>query len=169
MKMIGKVNYKDEVLEIDLTGNFGSFEPQYLLYLSNITQINIAGCTEIEPTFFVDCIGSCTKLVKFEMQGCIQFSEKMLVKIFNNLPNLRYIDCTACVEVTFASGYNIVAPLKQLLNINLEPKFANLERADWKRLIQIFRLVTFGHSIMRIFPHYGRYVRFPLYENTDEE
>ena len=169
LMMIGKVKYKDEILEIQLTPNFQTFQPQYLLYFSNICEINISGCTQIEPTLFVDCIGACNKLLKLEMTGCIQFSEKSLFKIVQQLPLVRYLDCTACVQVTFATAYNVVSALKELIMINLEPKFPLEENQDWKRMIQIFRRVKFGHSIMRIFPHHGLYVRFAENGQSDEE
>ena len=166
--MKGHVNYKEELLEINLTPNFGGFVPEHLVYFKNIVQIDISGCTEIIATLFVDCIATCRNLRIFSMTGCIQFSEKNMQKIFNQLPELEQIDCTSCADVTFATAYNIISPLKKLLGINLEPKFARAEYEDWKRLVQIFRFVTFGHSIMRIFPHYGMYVRFGLDQESDE-
>ena len=74
------------------------------------------------------------------------------------LPNLEYVDCTGTQGMGFCNCLNIVCSLHRLRNINVEPKYMILEKADWERMVRKFSLIKFGVSIMRMFPHHGRYL-----------
>ena len=154
--MICDIEIDDKVSTVDFTQKIGYFKPELLVYFGNIQEINISGCPEIPCGTFVDCIVSCSQLKKIEMTGCIQFTEKMLVKMFNKLLGLQYIDCSFCVGVTFASAFNIVPYSHDLFMISLEPKSKGAEITDWKHLILTFTNVKFGVSVLSMFPNYGQ-------------
>ena len=167
--MISDIEIDGKVSSVDLTQIIGYFKPELLVYFCNIQEIKISGCPEIPCATFVDCIVSCSQLKKIEMTGCIQFTEKMLVKMFNKLLALQYIDCSFCAGVTFASAFNIVSHLHDLFMISLEPKFRGAEMTDWKRLIVTFTNVKFGVSILSVFPNYGQSLRLGLDDFSVEE
>ena len=163
------IEHNGNLMRVDITENLGGFQPEHLVYFTNLQCLDMSGCPEIEPATFVDCIGHCPMLVQIDMRGCIQFTEKMIVKILNRLLLLKYIDCTSCVPLTYASAFNILAPLHDLMNINFEPNFPQGDFEAWKSLVRTFKFVKFGVSVMSIFPNYGMHIRSPLYDFSDEE
>ena len=72
--------------------------------------------------------------------------------------NLEVVDCSGTQEMIFCNGLSIVCSLFNLRKINVEPKYTVFERDDWERLVKKFHFISFGHSIMRMFPHYGAYL-----------
>ena len=167
--MMCDIEINGSISRVNFSQKIGPFKPEHLIYFPQITEIDISGCSQITPDIFVDCIASCMHLIKFNLRGCTQFTEKMLQKMLTQLNFLKYVDCTFCEHVTFATAYNIVSALPHLLIINLEPRFPGPEINDWKRLIVTFNKVQFGVSIISMFHNYGMSFRTPATYASAEE
>ena len=157
---------ENEYQEIDITSMLGVFTPSYFLYFPHVTQLDVSGCHSFDNSLFVDCVTAMKNLTEIVMIGCTKFNEHQLVRILTNLPKLQIVDCTHATPFLFCNAYTVVCALSNLRTINLEPKYEHLELVDWKRLFCIFLDVQFGHSIRRILPYHGKYLRN---SNNDEE
>ena len=92
------------------------------------------------------------------MRHCTQFSQHHMSKMLSRLPHLSYVDLDGCREIYFPAAYWILSSLPSLRMINFVPGNSKIELAEWKRLFNIFYLVSFGISFRRILPFYGSYV-----------
>ena len=154
--------------EIELTPTIGSFEPTILVHMTTLSKLDISGCTSIDSCLFIDCVQYCQQLQEISLRACTNFTDKQIVRILINLKHLEIVDCTNTVPMLFCNVYTIVCSLSNLRRINMEPRNEVFELTDWKKIVSTFLNVSFGHSIMRILPEYGRYLRVP-YDHLDEE
>ena len=155
----GAFDVDGSTLKINISALLRPFSPNYLIYFPQLLKLDISGCRSLEGSTFIDCIQACRNLKEIHMVSCYHFSEYQVVRILTNLPRLEIVDCTRATPLMFCDAYTIVSSLVLLRQINVEPKHEIAEVKDWKRLVAIFRNVMFGHSVKRIFPHYGNDIR----------
>ena len=150
-----------ELVEKDMSEKLGKFDAFQLVYFANITLLEISGMTYINAQHFLETVIGCVNLKEIRLSGCVQFHEMQIVKILCSLHKLEIVDATATKQLQYVSVYNIVTTLKNLRNISVEPKWpeSKKSRGEWEWLVRNFRRIVFGHSIMRIFPHCGSYLR----------
>ena len=146
-----------------MSEKMGNFEPFQLVYFGHLSLIDISGMTFINPQHFMEAVQACTKLKEFRLTGCVQFHEHQLVKMLSSLQLLEMVDANSMRELHYISAYYIVTSLKQLRRISVEPKFPDSEDKRWEWLVHNFQGISFGHAIMRMFPHCGR--QLPLVED----
>ena len=162
------LNVDGKLQTLDISKEIRNFTPSKLIYFPTLSALDISGCRNLDTSLFVDCIMTCQSLTEITLVSCFSFSESQLVRILTSLPNLEIVDCTRATPLMFCDAYTIVCALKHLRIINLEPKYEHLEVKDWSRLVAMFLNVSFGHSIKRILPYYGLYVR-QTSEDIEEE
>ena len=93
-----------DLVEVDLTEKIKLFSPLTLVYLTDISHIDISGCRFVDADLLVDCIVFCSGLKKLEMAFCTQFKEEHFCVMLPKLANLKYADfqsslsgfCVAC-------------------------------------------------------------------------
>ena len=124
----------------------------------NLAILNLSNCSEVDPLIIMSGVEKCKSLTNISLVNCVQFSEQQMTQMLSMSQNLEYIDCTGTQEMIFCNGLTVVCSLWKLHSINLEPKYTYFERHDWERLVRTFYTIQFGHSIMRMFPHYGRFL-----------
>ena len=131
---------------LDITEQIPIFTPILLIYLCNITCLDISGCRFIGPTDFVDCVVACTNMKLIVLQNCTQFSQYQLAKMLCRLTNLHYVDLDGCTEIYYPAAYWIISSLHKLQMINFVPGNRFIELCEWKKLYNTFFLVAFGIS-----------------------
>ena len=154
-------------MEIDVSEKIQKFSPFLLLYLNDISEIDISGCALLPVCDFMDCIGFCRKLRVLTMISCKQFSELHLLQFIPTLKRLNVLNMEECQELSFWVAYWIISSLQELKVIDFEPARSVEEYDDWKKLFDTFFQVQFGISFRRLFRHFGSYVRLP--EGYDSE
>ena len=149
------------LMEIDLSNQISGFSPMLFIYMNNISEIDISGCTSLPLIDFMDCIVFCKKLKVLNMIACKQFSELHLLQFLPELDSLISLNLEECQELSFPVAYWIISSLQNLRLIDFIPRRAATEYSDWKRLFEIFFQVQFGVSFKRLFPYFWGYVRLP--------
>ena len=155
----------DCVMDWDISEHMNGFNSMFLIYMKDIREIDISGCSAIPTLNFIDCIGACQNLKILKMKACMQFTELHLMQMLPQLKRLNYLCLEECQEISFPVAFWIVSSLPQLLNIDFEPKNREIELKDWKRFFHTFFRVQFGIAFRRILPNYGLYVRLPAHAN----
>ena len=154
-------NSRDEV-EIDITDKIYTFTPFFLLYVRNITQLDLSGCQDVNANDFTQCLTSCKQLTKIILKCCSQFTELQFSLMFHELPNMTYIDLENCTELSLPTAYCILVQVQTIQMMNFMPKNPILALSDWKRLMRIFFYVHFGHSVKITMPIHSRIVQIPV-------
>ena len=109
------------------------FQPTFLPYFRK----------HIKPDDMVDFVIHCQQLEVLKLQGCSQFSENQLYKMWINLPSLVYIDGLYTTPLLASTALVILQNLKRLEYFFIEPKLREFERVDWERMGVLFS-VYFG-------------------------
>ena len=136
-----------------------SFESSKLKFCINLSKLDMSGCWHINPEIVMAAVKHCSHLKEILLENCTQFTEQQMRDMLSSLEKLEFINCTGTQEMIYCNALQIISSLYELEAINVEPKYIIFERNDWKRLVEKFHLIRFGHSIMRMFPHYGRYLK----------
>ena len=142
--------FEDEFgLTVDLTQIYGGGNDQVIKLMTELENADISGCCKIVPADYIDSILNCTKIMKFQMIGCEQFSEYQIIDICTSLPNLTYFDASNCKGLQFVSAYVILCNAKNLKVFRVEPKY-DFECKDWAKLKQMFPDIEFGDSVNKL-------------------
>ena len=140
---------------VNLTAQLGPFTPTLLIYHSHLQELDISGCTDIDATLFVDCIGACKDLKKLCMSSCKQFTQYHILKFVSTVPKLSYFEFANTSEISYCNALAILGNLHMLESINFDPMdIANNVQA-FRNLMRIFRKVNFGVNIVKHYPLYG--------------
>ena len=131
------------------------FHPEMFSFCTQLTNINLSNCFELESSVTVKSLKKCLNLEVIILLNCTQFTEQQLTDLLSSLVNLEYVDCTGTQEMIFCNCLNIVCSLLKLRKINVEPKYLLFEKIDWQRMVSNFKEISFGHSIRRMLPRYG--------------
>ena len=133
--------------------------PSMIGLCANLTSLNLSHCFELEPLSTMRTVVKCKNLTAISLVNCLQFSEQQLTELLCSCVKLEYVDCSGTQDMIFCNCLSIVCSLSNLEKINVEPKYMFLEKRDWERLVRTFTKIQFGHSIMRMFSHHGKYLR----------
>ena len=147
------------ILSCGFQRDINNFDPKMLEKFCNLKNLDLSHCYMLEATSLLTNIVKCSHLTHIKLVHCTQFSEQQLTKLLCDLQNLEYADCTATQEMSFCNCLLVLCTLTKLRAINVEPKYIILERKDWERMIKQFNFITFGHSVMRMFPFYGQHLK----------
>ena len=147
------------ILSCGFEREISSFDSSMLSNFTNLKHLDLSHCFTLEPTSLITNILKCLSLKTIKLVQCDQFSEEQLTNLLCGLPNIEYADCSGTQDISFCNALLIVCSLNKLRTINLEPKYLLLENKDWKRMVTTFHFITFGRSIMRMFPMYGKYLK----------
>ena len=135
---------------INLTPPDGQFTPFFLVECTNLIEIDITDCFEINPQDFIECVVFAKKLQKVVMDKCSQFSMSQLVKMFQHLVQIRIISLVACQGLDFSAAYCIISSSHSVEKMDFEPRnVGNIP--DWWRFKSIFFTVDFGPSFLSKF------------------
>ena len=156
-------------MEIDITEKIQLFSPLILVYLTNISQLDISGCRFIDPNLLVDTVIFCTGLKKLEMQFCSQFQEKHFVLMLPKLQDLLYADFHSCDEISFAAAFWMLSEMDEIQCINFDPQNPVADVNDWEIILRHFTMVHFGHNIRCKMPFYGNHWRMAQGEDEENE
>ena len=136
-----------------------SVDASKLKFCLNLCKLDMSDCWNINPQLVIVAIQNCSHLKEISLENCTQFTEQQMTQMLTSLEKLEFINCTGTQDMIFCNGLQIVASLWYLKAFNVEPKYITFEKKDWERLVETFHLIKFGHLIMRMFPHYGRYLK----------
>ena len=148
-------------IEVDISAHIGLFSPTLFIYLTNISEINIAGCRFIDAELFGDTIVYCKVLCKLDMQSCNQFSESHFVRFLPKMQELQYLDLAKCCNIGFEAVLWIIQETTKLESINFDPNKPVDDMDMWKIMLTHFRRIHFGHNVRCCMPHYGNVWRIP--------
>ena len=126
---------------------------------TNLTTLNLSDCFDLDPVSTMKSVMNCKQLTAIYLVNCLQFTEKQITDMLSSCTKLEVVDCSGTQELIFCNFLIIVCSLWKLQKINVEPKYTVFEKRDWERVCRQFSQIQFGHSIMRMFPHYGKYLR----------
>ena len=153
IRTICGVDSTGELLERDMMPKLGMFHPCQLVYFSQLTLIDISGCTTVVPQDFIECIQICQRLINLNMSGCYQFHEYQMVRMLCELKTLQIVDITGTKKLLYVSAYRIVTSLLSLKHLSLDPKFPTEEGFNWRWLItDVKNRLRFGEDVMAYFP-----------------
>ena len=142
-------------MDVDLVEKIGNFKCQFLLYISNLIDLDVSGCTSINTQEFSEMVVACCNLERISLKGCIQFTQMSMLNIISRLPRLRSVDLEGCSEFHMQVAYWMISSLNNLEVINFEPANPVSDIVDWKRLFQKFVMVNFGVRFTRVLPNSG--------------
>ena len=122
-----------------------------LLYFPNVVHLDLSGLSDIVPNDFLDVIGYMKSVKSLNLDGCYQFSQYQIVKIFQMVKTVEKLSLVDCCKLAFTPAYCICSSVKFLKYVDFEPENIILEKRDWKRLIAIFsRLNLETNSVQHV-------------------
>ena len=145
--------------ERDMSEKLGCFNPSQLVYFPHLTLIDISGSTFVDAKQFVDTCVYCPNIQELSIQGCVQFHEDQIMTMMCALKELQIIDCSVINEITHVTAEVIIVALRLLCLFNFDPKYSKEQIFVWKKLVQKYNKVKFGHNVMGMFPYNGQYLR----------
>ena len=143
-KQLANVTTDESKMKLNWSGIHGELPTFNILNYPNLVEVDITGCVGIVPDEFVDVIGYASSLKILKLNGCNQFTQYHMVKLFDQLVQLEEISLVQCQRMPFTAAYCICSGLKNLRYIDLEPANIQEEMKDWKRMLAIFFYVQFG-------------------------
>ena len=124
--------------EMDLSQQLPDFTPFHLIYCVNLVQLDLSGCDYFRASDLEDSVQRCQRLQHLSLVGCYQLREYQLVRMFCNLKDLEYINCSDTDRMHFASAYWVVSSLSKLTHFYFDERFPHYERRDWAKFKRIF-------------------------------
>ena len=144
MKLLSDIEFDDGIKTVDITEHVPVCTAFTLLYFPNILELDMTGMIHINPQDFIECIGFVAKLQFVTLDGCTQFSQYNFMRIFDQLPECRWISLLKCQTLESTAAYCIMASCYKLKFIDFELSEIWSSARDWRRLRSIFFQVRFG-------------------------
>ena len=147
---VGVRNSEGIVVVHDITPVVGDFNPKLLCYLTGIKEVYIAMAHCIEWIDLVECLPFLQNMETLVIHGCSNLHDSHVVKIAENNQELKYLDVSQSVGLSFETVHYILGSVKNLNYFAFDPKYPELVN-DWKMLLRIFRYkpVDFGGEIAK--------------------
>ena len=132
---------------MNITDIYGGMNRATMQKMVELTTVDMSGCTDFEPSEFIDGILKCCKIEKLEIAGCKQFTEHNIIDICTSLPELIYFDASKCAGLQYANAHVILCNARKLRVFKVEMRYPEFERKDWIKLKATFPDVIFGEEI----------------------
>ena len=139
-------------MEIDISDFIFGFNPFFLIYMNDISVIDISGCKSIHVVNFINSVVACKNLKVLNILRCTQFSELHMLQMLPKLKNLNYFTANNCQEISFLVAHYILGSLEKLTVVDCEPKHPVDEVKEWIKLHTVFFSVKFGICFTRKIP-----------------
>ena len=148
MKLLSDFECDEGICTIDVTDKIPPCSAFSLIYFPNIIELDITGMVELNAQDMVECISYARKLQFVTMDKCKQFNKYHFIKIFDELPECKWILLLQCQSLDYTTAYCILSSCNKMKFFDFEVDQKWSCKSDWRKLLSIFLNVRFGRRML---------------------